>query len=790
LDNFSNAGLAFKGNLSSANIFPTIRETLRLQPDYSLGFVTQTPSDGLEMYGGKGTFISTINLSNKGLRGDGDLKYITSVTKSKDFIFFPDSTNTVAQTFDIAEQKTKPEYPQVHGEEIKIHWRPYKDIMFASNKKDKKFIAYNGRSDFNGVFSLTPKMLYGNGTTDFGEAKLDAKLIKFQSEVFDSDTANFAIKAMDAGGGGISFATDNVNAHIDFKNKVGEFKSNGKGSIVRFPVNKYICFMDKFKWFMDDGTVELGSDKKNETDSDGVTLSGPEFISVHENQDSLRFFSPAARYDLKKYIISSRGVEYINVADARIIPDSGNVVILKDAVMKTLNNAKIVANSVTKYHNLYDCTVNIFGRKKYSGSGSYDYIDELKTIQIFHFSKICSYSSLKTFAETSIAEDAKFRLSPNFDYKGKVKLKASNNYLVFDGYSRISHDCAIAKTWFKFESEVNPNSIYIPIAKETKDFAGSTVVSAIMASTADSTFVYSAFLSPLRSAVDEFALPVEGFLYYDKGLKEYRISNKEKLVERSLPGNYISLSTGDCKIYAEGNMTLGNRFGQVKVEPFGAVNHYLVPDSILFDLFTTVDFFFDEGAINKMADAIVAKTDLTPTDFSRPVYEKGLREKLGKEQADKSISQLNLYGSFKKFPDELNKTIVFTDLKMKWSKQDKCYLSYGKIGIGNIYKTQVNRYVDGRVEIKKLRAGDEMTIYIEIEPNNWYYFNYSTRTNTILAVSSNEAFNNAIKELKPDKRKKDGNKELKEPDITFNICPPSKKTLFLKKTKSAEEGDK
>jgi hypothetical protein len=784
LDNFSNEGLTFKGKMETAGIFPTFNESLTLQQDYSLGFITQSPAVGYPMYGGKGTYNAAIKLSNQGLHGDGTIKYVTSITKSNDFLFFPDSTRCIAQTYDVSEQKIKPEFPQLHGEDAKIHWIPAKDVMNVWNNKEKKFLDYNGQAQFNGRLSMTPKQLFGSGTADFSNAKLDAKLLKFKSNSFDSDTANFSLKALDIAS--LAFATDNVNAHIDFDKRMGEFKSNGKGSIVKFPVNQYICFMDNFKWYMDDSQIELGSSKKVASSAkEDLDLEGPEFISVHPAQDSLRFQSPSAKYDLKKYVITSKDVKYINVADARIYPEKGDVIIDKDAVMRTFTNAKIVANSITKYHNLYNCTVNVFARKNYSGSGFYDYVDEIKTKQTFYFSNVSVDTTFQTFAETNIPDSSKFRLSPNFEYKGKVKLKATANYLVFDGAARISHDCAaIPKTWFKFESEINPNSIYIPIGKDPLDAAGKPIAASLMVTT-DSTHFYSAFLSPKESNNDPYVLAADGFLFFDKGSREYRISNKEKLVERSLPGNYLSLNTAQCKVYGEGKVNLGGEFGQVKIESFGSAVHLLIPDSTIFDMLMSFDFFFDDGAIDKMSDAIVANVDLKPTDFSRPVFEKGMREMMGKEQADKLISQLNLYGSFKKFPDELKKTLFLTDVKMKWNKETRSYTSYGKLGIGNINKTQINKYVDGRVEIIKKRGGDILNIYLEMDANNWYYFNYTR--GTMLAISSNEAFNTAIKELKPEKRQKDGDKEKKEPNYNFNITTTAKKTQFLRKTQSAEE---
>ena len=65
-----------------------------------------------------------------------------------------------------------------------------------------------------------------------------------------------------------------------------------------------------------------------------------------------------------------------------------------------------------------------------------------------------------------------------------------------------------------------------------------------------------------------------------------------------------------------------------------------------------------------MADVINNDQSLPATNFGRPVYEKGLRELLGKEKADKLISEVNLYGKFKRFPDELEKSLFITDLKM------------------------------------------------------------------------------------------------------------------------------
>ncbi len=785
LDNFTNTGLKFNGTFASAGIFPDLKETLGLMPDYSLGFVHKAPEGGYPLYGGKAVFKNEIRMSNEGLRGDGVVNFVTSTTVSKDFQYFPDSMNTVAQTFVVKEQKIKPEFPEVNAEEPYIHWEPKKNQMNIYKQK-KPINCMNGNAQMNGVLTLTPTQLTGNGMIEFANSELVSKRIRFKSIQFDADTCDFKMKS--SGAAALAFASKNVKAHIDFDKRTGEFESNGRGSFVSFPVNKYICYIDKFKWYMDKNDIEISAGNKlNAQQQKGdVELSGgSEFISTHPKQDSLRWIAQAAKVDLNNFIISARQVKFISVADAKIMPDSGNVVVEKDAKMRTLKNAKILANSVTKYHNVYGATIDITSRKNYSGSGDYDYIDEMRAKHPIHFSNISVDTTLQTFAMTEIPDSVKFTLSPNFDYKGKVKLLASNQFLEFTGAARIHHNCdKISKGWFKFSSQIDPMKIYIPISKELEGLDGK-IASSVMVTT-DSTHLYSAFLSPKKGRTDVEVLPADGFIYFEKLAQEYRISNKEKLAERALTGNYLSLNTKSCTVYGEGKMNLGTNLGQVSTTTVGSVNHFLIPDSTAFDLLMGINFFFDDGAIDKMANDIgVYFTNLTPTNFSRPVYEKGLRELLGKEQADKLISQVNLYGSFKKFPDELKYTLFLTDLKMKWTTKTSSYLSRGKIGIGNIQKTQINKFVDGRIEIKRKRSGDIITIYLEMDPNNWYFFTYER--GLMQAVSSNANFNNIIKEMKPENRK---HEEKDKPAYQFNLCTEAKKKTFLRKVGSVEEEEK
>ena len=253
--------------------FRILKKTLALQKDYSLGFIRQTPPGGFPIYKGKANFDQEIRLSNKGLRGGGDLKFSSSLSKVPDLIFFPDSANGIANTYDITEQES-PEFPVVHGDTVRLHFMPFEDLLQSFDTKSP-FLAYKEKVQFRGRYDLTFKDLVGNGKVDFEKANLVSTKILFVKRRIFSDTANFRLKAFEEEG--FTFSTVNVNAKIDFDQRIGEFVTNGEGSYVKFDKNQYIAFMDRFKWYMDAEDIELGDTQKKavqDTSEAGLDLEG------------------------------------------------------------------------------------------------------------------------------------------------------------------------------------------------------------------------------------------------------------------------------------------------------------------------------------------------------------------------------------------------------------------------------------------------------------------------------------------------------------------------------------
>jgi hypothetical protein len=754
LDNFSKAGLKFGGELVTAGIFQDFRDSLKLQPDLSLGVVRETGDAGWQAYGGKGVFTNRITLSNQGLYGNGTLDYLTSISRSDAFLFLPDSMNSNVISFDNRKEKLGGvEFPNVAAANVYLHWEPKRDFMDVKRKAEDLNM-YEAQVKMKGDLKLSPPGMTGNGTMQFVTSELDSKLFKYKSDVFDADTSDFRLNSDDAAA--LAFSTENVRSHIDFTQRFGDFKSNGGGTYVKFPLNQYISYIDQFKWYMDAKELELSSSSTvstpevADTSITNITLSGSEFVSLEPRQDSLRFKAPFARYSLRDYLIKAEKVALVQSADAFIIPDSGKVVVERYAKMRTFNDARIVANTTTKYHTIYNATVDILGRKNYTASGDYDYVDESSKKHHFHFDNVRVDTSYQTIASGELNSDEGFPLSANFLFKGGVALQATHQYLTFSGYARPNFRCEkVAQNWIRFSGDINPKNVSIPIESPVTD-AGAKL-SASISQTSDSTGIYAAFLMPKQRATDLEIISAAGLLYFDKADSKFKITTEDRLAKPTDPGNFLSLDDKKCLVYGEGQLNFGTDLGQMELKTVGNVTNNLNNDSTQLDILAAIDFPFESDALKIIQEELANNPLLQPTvDVGRSTYERGITELAGKEKAEKMMAELNLYGSFKKMPDELRHTLFLSELKLSWDNGTRSYRSNGMVGLGSIDKVSINKKMKGYVEIVHKRSGDALNIYLEPEEGTWYYFSYAR--GLMQTLSSKSEYNDIINKLKPEKR--------------------------------------
>jgi hypothetical protein len=756
LDNFTKESMKFEGQFFSAKILPTIPESLMLQPDFSLGFTHIAPSEGFPLFQGKGKFFNKINLSNNGLRGDGNVRYLTSSINSKDILFFPDSMNTTAPEFTINASASGIQYPKVDGRDIDVHWTPYLDKMTLKNKS-KPFQMFNSETTLSGSLTLQPKGLSGKGTMDLTSAITSSNLYTYTYNTIDADTAAFNIRSVH--NEKYAVVMKNVKSHIDFGSRTGTFKSNNRDTVTEFPVDKYVAQVEEFKWKMDKKELDLLSSRLNEPSAAGLKygfkdkqLTGATFTSVKHGQDSLNFVSPLAVYDYANDIIRATQVQYIEVADARVFPYNGNVVIEAEAKMQPFVNAKIMANTETRFHNIYQAEVNIEGKLKYSGKGKYDYIDENNKVQTIVFNNIGVDTAFHTIAEGNLTEPDEFTLNPNFKYQGKVFLKSAEKFLNFNGAVHIVDTCPnYGRSWVNFESAIDPLNVDIPVSDKLVELNRRPIMLGTIITT-DSIHIYSSFFGTRKNYSDSTIGTSKGFLRFNKDSSTYLVASKEKMKTPALPQSLVALNRKKCIHYDEGKLNLGVDFGQFKLTTAGNVQHNLNKNQVNLRVMMALDFFMLDKSMESMAlmvDSLTTKKQ--PVEITLGHYKKVLGSLIEPDVLNKYYTELATSGKPKDLPRPMTKTIFLNDVRLVWDDVSNSYRSIGKIGIGTVYKRQINKYVEGYIEIWRKRSGDIFDIYLKLDEKTFYYFGY-TRGVMQVVSSDNTGFNDPIKTLKDSQR--------------------------------------
>lgn len=767
---FNDITQRFAGTLISSGIFPAIEEELKLMPDYSLGFSQKAPEDGYTFYGTGAKYENKILLSNSGLQGSGTIEFINSTSKSKRlFTFLPDSTIGVAE-FINRPQESGVEYPDAVGPDAFITFIPRSKILKArSNNELISF--FDGEAKLRGSTTIRETGMRGNGVMNLVNAKMVSDNFRFDRWDMRADTAAFQLdnkykEEGDLSEDPLAFKTENVNGDVSFKDRKGVFKSNDGESTVEFPLNQYVCKIDQFTWLMDNDEMTL---EKKQTDNMSIEgdmdLVGPNFFSIHPKQDSLQFRSPRANFNLKEKTIYCYDTEFIEVADARIFPDSMRVTIRKNAKMDPFENAEIVANFITKYHKMINVDAKISARRAYTAEGDYIYTELNGKEYSIHFDEITLDTSYQTKAKGSVPAEDTFKLSPQFDFYGDVYLRAADPNLMFDGATRINHECEkFERNWMAFKASIDKEKIQIPVSDYMKDLEGNSISAGIVwrnSPVMDSVRLYPTFLSSMVDQNDPVVITASGFLQYDDGAQEYQIGSKEKLVNRGAKGNYISLHRSSCSLNGDGKIDLGMDYGQLSAEAVGVANYNQDTGETNLNVTLGIKAQIDPKAFEDVGEKIANIEGLQGVSFSSSTLEQALVEWVDRKTADKIKSDYTLKKELKNVPKELEENmIILTGLRLVsydefGDQQRGLKTSVDNVGIVSIFGEPVMKSVPIKMFAQQRTAvGDRFGLLLDIPGAYLYFFDYDYRKDgTLNILSSDKDFNAAIKELKSDKKK-------------------------------------
>ena len=784
LDNYTREDVAFLGSIVSAEIFPDIPETLRLQEDESLGVQTATPDTGLAIYQGKGLYTGAMDLSNQGFLGKGNLNYLGTSIFSDDFIFKPKELLCSAEEFNLDEDRGDPEYPKAYGQDVLINWRPYKDSMYIRSAEFPFDLFAEPGYTLDGTLILTPLALRANGVLEWPLARLTSEVMSTGAYSVQADSALIEIKSLQDPDK-VALANNNVRADIDFDEGYGEFEAREGKVVTELPNNQYQTSMNAFDWDIPAEQVIF------RTAEDSLS----EFLSVDPNRDSLLFQGKTAGYNLRTNELQIGGVPFVISCDALIYPDSGKVVIESGGQMRTLDSARIIASLENKNHVINRATVTIDGRKAYRGSGYYEYNIGDRAQEIL-FDDIVgqrvgggarSEKKTETRATGEVTEMDRFYIDHKTEFAGTISLFANSKALLFDGYARLDVPDMPARQWFSLNSPGDKSDLTIEF-DQPKTYGGEPVRAGLYLSK-ETSEVYPRVMMPLFFRKDRPIIDTRGFFKYDQQADQFIFGDSTKVLADGKRGNLMTYRIRDGQMNFEGTMQLGTgmqyvkvtaagtaetRFRQEAVEPPPAdtvgqnasddiaadSTETLVPMSaftglgteVSMDVMAGLEFYLPENLMT------IILTDLNASTFNAatvnhtplPFYEHALAELLPQDDAlyQQVMSDLRLANDLN-IPRKSNPfTMLFSKLPLKWNPEYQSWFSSKDlIGVGSLNGVPINRMLRAYVEFKMPSNGDDrMYVYFETPGGYFYFFGY--KQGILNTTSNNTTYTDAIMGMK------------------------------------------
>jgi len=786
LTNLEREDLNFDGEFYAGNIFPVLHQDLAVQEDLSLGFKVATAPEGMSVYGGLATYYDEIILSNKGIEGKGKLIYLSSTTYSENFSFYPDSMLIEASQFIVEKDSIDPKFPYISAHELNIKWYPNEDEWFTY-KKEENLDIFSENISFSGNLLMKSTGLTGTGTLYIEDAEIYSNNILYSDISFHADSSNLKVRSEDQKG--YSIVANQVSSNVNIQEGDGIFNSLNDTIPLLFPEKNYMSAVDLIMWDMTENKLNMiNQDPRNDAYKFGAYANEnqwekpPTFMSLNPRSDSLAFTSDSAVYKLDDHTITAYYVDFLEIADAHIFPGDNSLTLERTGFMKGFTNAKIIANGS---HEIIAEEINILSRKKYYGSGFYNYIDKDKIVQRIRLGDVTVNKKGFTYAEGEISQIDSLMLSPHFWFDGKVSLDAENEFLEFSGGVRLSHNCdSIARNRIQFTSMIDPENIRIPIAEKSRTPDGSALYKGIFVTNMTSE-VYAAFFSKRKSYSDTPISTAHGFLMFDEKSRKYKLASEEKLADHSIPGNLLTLERNYCRTYGEGSLNLAVEMNQLKLTAVGNITNDIEQNLSSLQLLLGLDFFFSQEALQITLEDINSKPSLNPVDMSENVYTHGVNELLGISDAQAMSDESMLFGALGNLPEKLVHTLMFTKLNLTWNDQLSSYISEGQIGIGNINGIPVNRMVEGFIEIQKKRSGDILDVYLQIDERTWYYFGYTR--GVMQAYSNNRDFLDILTGLNNNQR----TMKVKSGEISYIYMVASDRKIsnFRRRMTMIQEGD-
>lgn len=776
LNDFEFSKQTFTGSFNSGGIFPEIRQDLQLREDNSLGFSTATPDSGFPMYKGLARYYEGIDLSNRGLRGNGQIDYLSASIRSNDFLFTTQYTQGVAESFTMEKSVIDTVYfPEIRADSIGVNWRPYQDSMFLT-MIDNPFYLFGDVATLRGQLNLRKTGLEGKGTAEWSQAIFKAEDIDFGSASMRADTSSVRIKSGDPEQPALELP--NVNASFDFGRQSGFMTNNMDSVPVKLPYTLYETNMDRYTWKMADSIIimEPGYDDEYAT-----------FLSYHKGQDSLQFQSGRAVYDLTNFSLTIQEVPHIAIADCWVIPPDFQVTVGEGAKILPLEGAELLIDSNRQQFKLINARLNILGRNDMRGSGEYEYINRSNVPQIIPFQSVATYNrsredTIYTYGSGVIVDSAQFELDPQIYFKGEVTFDSRDSLMRFDGVAKakIAEPELIRASWFKIDQMITPKEIqldaYTPVS------AGRDSIYAGIHQQVDSTNLYATMTGTKVNYIDNTLFNAKGQLRYNEASKTYQVAPPEYFTTGKTFGNIMRYNNATGDVLAIGATNLDLELGLGSARFFGEIEKKKADTLYRVDAMMALDFHLTDIVkdlmYNDIRDISFNGKDIDPldTEFQRD-YSRLVGDSL--VYAD-LVLELNKTGQLAFPKKQKPPVLLLSDVQMYWDEYSNSFLGMGDVGVVSVNGQYIGRTMKCYIELGYRRSEDFYNLYLEGD-DEWYFINYQNKRVSILTSNVNVNSNIINTKIKDRTIKEEGE------TLSFTIATEFAKERFYNSMLYLEE---
>jgi len=731
--------ITFDGTFKTAGMFPDFEQRISIdKTDYSFGFTKDFGSTKTPIYNGKAQYSNQIKLNNSGIRGKGKIDYLAGNFTSDDFTFFIDSVKAPGKNGEIAFQELNGvSYPSVKMEQYQMRWLVSADSMELTSSEEQPFEIFDPETSFAGTLILGPRSLNGEGKIETPESINESKHFTMEGTNYNSINSNFKIKSDDPNRP--AMIGEYVEVDYDLSERMALIKTQDELSNFTFPYTKFRTNISQVRWNLDQNYLSMTVDDDNE-------MGLGRFVSENSKQDSVEILASNATYDLNEHVMNLEGVPSIMIANMRVIPDSGKVYIRENAKMDELQNAMVEMNAINRYHMLTDATIRIESGKKLEGQGVYHYTLGIEdtvdlTFSDFDIKTIKEGKGEKQYQTTvsaKIDEDQAFAFMPGVKFKGQMNLVDTDEYPHFEGVATLDIDRPDNR-WFSYQSNSKETHGMILVDDNLKEAGFPTkLTSGIFLSRIDRE-LYATLVEFDRERVRDFPIfEANGQLLFDPEKQEYSIIPPEKRDGRTDKGNSYIFNWEAQKNTFEGKLNLAEPEKDYSFLAAGEGKADLNAGE--FDLSATVHISFD-GASKATDQMGIILQELTDGDDPAVAGEEKIGARLAQIREERQVmSFLDAFGTGEESWGKLfSDGLTLANVDLKWSSEQRAFYSVGNIGMGNIFKDNVNAVLEGYVEFPKQISSSEVKIFLMYDRDNWYYFSFNK--DAVTSLSSDGTYN-------------------------------------------------